>query len=39
MQGTLGNDALMIRMRRIGTAKFLLLSRGFHWISEVPFNR
>ena len=39
MQGTLGSDALVIRMRRIDTTKFLLLSRGFHWISEFPFNR
>jgi len=39
LEGTLGNDALSIHMRKIDTSKFLLLSRGFHWISELPFNR
>jgi hypothetical protein len=39
MQGTLGSDALVVRMRRIDTSKFPLLSRGFHWITEFPFNR
>jgi len=39
LEGTLGNDALSIHMRKIDTSKFLLVSRGFHWISELPFNR
>ena len=39
LEGTLGNDALSINMRQIDTSKFLLVSRGFHWISELPFNR
>jgi hypothetical protein len=39
MQGTLGPDALVVRMRKIDTSKFPLLSRGFHWITEFPFNR
>ena len=31
--------AISIRLRKIDTSKFLLLSRGFHWINEVPMNR
>ncbi len=26
-------------LRRFDESKFLLLSRGFHWINEAPFNR
>jgi len=39
LEGTLANNALSIQMRKIDTSKFLLVSRGFHWISEFPFNR
>jgi hypothetical protein len=39
LQGTLGSDAVAIRLRRIYTSKFLLVNRGFHWINELPFNR
>jgi hypothetical protein len=28
-----------IELRQIDPAKFLLFSRGFHWINEYPFNR
>ncbi len=28
-----------IHLRKVDPAKFLLNSRGFHWISELPFNR
>lgn len=24
--------------RRMGDSEFLLISRGFHWINEWPFN-
>ncbi len=30
---------LTLRLRKLDPAKFLLLSRGFHWINERPFNR
>jgi hypothetical protein len=39
LDGTIGGDALSLRLRRIDSSKFLLLSRGFHWINEVPLNR
>jgi hypothetical protein len=28
-----------LRLRKLDPAKFLLLSRGFHWINERPLNR
>jgi hypothetical protein len=36
---SLKNDHLSVIMRRVDTSKFLLVSRGFHWINELPFNR
>jgi uncharacterized membrane protein YphA (DoxX/SURF4 family) len=35
----LESDTLSLRLKRIDTSKFLLMSRGFHWIQEQPFNR
>lgn len=39
MAGTIGNDAVMMKMQRIDPNNFLLLKRGFHWINERAFNR
>ena len=39
LEGKLGGDSLTVRLRRLDPSKYLLLSRGFHWISELPFNR
>ena len=39
LDGTMGGDALSLRLRRIDISKFLLLNRGFHWINEMPLNR
>ena len=33
----LEGDGKSIRLRQIDASKFLLLSRGFHWINENPF--
>jgi hypothetical protein len=38
LQGTLLEDALTVKLRRLDTSQFLLVSRGFHWVSEYPFN-
>jgi uncharacterized membrane protein YphA (DoxX/SURF4 family) len=38
LQGTLLDDALIIKLRKLDPSKFLLVSRGFHWVSEMPFN-
>lgn len=44
-----GNDLLLrgkyrdqdvdVRMRKLDTSKDLLITRGFHWVQEYPFNR
>jgi hypothetical protein len=34
-----GAKQLKARLRHYGEDKFLLSSRGFHWINEVPYNR
>lgn len=37
--GTLDADAVRATLRRVDETKFLRVSRGFHWVNEVPFNR
>jgi uncharacterized membrane protein YphA (DoxX/SURF4 family) len=37
--GHLGNRRIVASLQRVDASKFLLLHRGFHWISEHPFNR
>ncbi|HKW10505.1 MAG TPA: hypothetical protein VJO33_09000, partial [Gemmatimonadaceae bacterium] len=39
LDGTLGGDSLHLRLHRVDESRFLLLSRGYHWINELPFNR
>jgi hypothetical protein len=39
LSGSWSGGAVAIRLRRVDTAKLLLNGRGFHWISEYPFNR
>lgn len=39
LQGKLLNDSLKIDMQKYDDKKFLLMSRGFHWINEYPLNR
>ena len=39
LKGTLANDPVVVKLRRLDPAKFLLVNRGFHWINERPFNR
>jgi uncharacterized membrane protein YphA (DoxX/SURF4 family) len=39
LEGDIADGRVSIRLRKIDASKFLLMSRGFHWISEVPFNR
>jgi hypothetical protein len=37
--GKVANDQVSIRFTRSDLSKFQLVNRGFHWISERPFNR
>jgi hypothetical protein len=39
LEGTFEGKKLRARLRRIDESEFLLISRGFHWINERPFNR
>lgn len=39
LDGKLDSDTLSIRLRKVDPSKYLLVSRGFHWINELPFNR
>lgn len=36
--GTLNNDSIKIAMKKV-PHDIPLVSRGFHWINEYPFNR
>ncbi len=37
--GKPGPKQVKVRLRHYGPDKFLLSSRGFHWINEMPYNR
>jgi hypothetical protein len=39
LQGTFDGRKVQARLRRTEPPEFRLLTRGFHWISEAPFNR
>ncbi|GAA4273104.1 hypothetical protein U6A24_07490 [Aquimarina gracilis] len=38
-QGIYKSDTLKIQLKKKERKDFLLISRGFHWINEYPFNR
>jgi hypothetical protein len=38
MEGTLDGRPIKAKLRR-ADEPFLLVSRGFHWINELPFSR
>lgn len=37
--GLIKTDSVRIRLKRFDEKNFLLMNRGFHWVSELPFNR
>jgi hypothetical protein len=39
LEGTVDGKPIRGRFRRLDNSRFRLLSRGFHWINEQPFNR
>jgi len=39
LDGDMDGRKVRMRLRRIDRASFLLVSRGFHWVQEYPFNR
>jgi hypothetical protein len=39
LDGTLGGDKVHLQTRLLDRSKLMLVSRGFHWVQEYPFNR
>lgn len=39
VEGSFRNATIHVRLKKIDESKFLLVSRGFNWIQEYPFNR
>ena len=39
LDGSMDGHHVRATLHRVDHTRFLLLSRGFHWISEAPFNR
>src|SRR6056297_124810 len=39
LRGTLGNDSLSVTLKKRSIDDILLISRGFKWVNERPFNR
>jgi uncharacterized membrane protein YphA (DoxX/SURF4 family) len=39
IKGKLKDDSLKVSMKKMNMSKFLLPSRGFHWINEFPLNK
>jgi hypothetical protein len=39
LEGNLMDDAIQVRLRRFEQPPIPLLSRGFHWVNEYPYNR
>jgi hypothetical protein len=39
LEGKLGDDALVVKLKKLPLPQFQLTTRGFHWIQEFPYNR
>jgi uncharacterized membrane protein YphA (DoxX/SURF4 family) len=39
LKGNVDGHPISMELRQIDPSKFRLISRGFHWINEFPFNR
>ena len=39
VRGMVDGQNIQARLKRVDASEFLLVSRGFHWINEFPFNR
>jgi len=39
LTGKMKNDSLFLKLKRFDEKNFRLMSRGFHWINEYPYNR
>lgn len=39
LDGTFDGKQVRAKLRQVDPKKFLLMTRGFHWVNEYPFNR
>jgi hypothetical protein len=39
LTGRIGGDSVEMKLRRRPESSYLLVSRGFHWVNEVPYFR
>ena len=39
LDGKMGGHDVHMELQQVDSSKFMLVSRGFHWIQEYPFNR
>ena len=39
LDGNMGSQKVHMRLQLVDRSKFMLVSRGFHWVSEFPYNR
>jgi len=39
LDGDMDRHKVHMQLKLLDRNKFLLVSRGFHWIQEIPFNR
>jgi hypothetical protein len=39
LSGVLGGDSIQVGLRKLDATSFPLMSRGFHWVNELPYNR
>ncbi len=39
LDGNMGDRKIHMQLQLVDTSNFLLVSRGFHWVQDYPFNR
>ena len=39
LEGQYSGEAIAVTLRKVPLPSFLLNERGFHWVSEYPYNR
>jgi hypothetical protein len=39
LTGQIGGDSVEMKLKRRAESSYLLVSRGFHWVNEVPYFR
>jgi hypothetical protein len=39
IKGNWKNDSIIVNLRKVDISKYPLISRGFHWVNEYPYNK